>query len=228
MAVGIQLLSADGVTPLTIDNTHNAARINGRPMELGTRGAYSLAANSGVMAAGLAANSEIFQFRWVNNTLKCLVRSIMCSGGGIAAFAAGFGKFEAIIRRSYTTDGSGGTAIVFSTNNTNKRRTDFSYSALSDTGIRIASTAALTGGTGNLDTNAFAGVGFGVTATAGATLGVVGVPIWQRNTHDEYPLLLEQNEGFVIRATVPATGTWTFEVAVEWAEIDPSEVTGWA
>jgi hypothetical protein len=71
-------------------------------------------------------------------------------------------------------------------------------------------------------------VGFGVSATAGETLGNPATPIWQRNTADEYPVLYEQNEGFVIRATVPATGTWTFEVQVEWAEVDPAEVDGWA
>ena len=54
-----------------------------------------------------------------------------------------------------------------------------------------------------------------------------GTFLWQRNTSDEYPLLFEQNEGFVIRATVPATGTWQFSINVEWAEVDPTAVTGW-
>jgi hypothetical protein len=32
-------------------------------------------------------------------------------------------------------------------------------------------------------------------------------------------LLLAQNEGFVVRATVPATGTWQFGVTVVWTEV---------
>jgi hypothetical protein len=35
----------------------------------------------------------------------------------------------------------------------------------------------------------------------------------------EWPLVLVQNEGFIIRATVPATGTWEFGVLLEWSEI---------
>jgi hypothetical protein len=35
----------------------------------------------------------------------------------------------------------------------------------------------------------------------------------------EHPLVLAQNEGFVIQATVPATGVWFFAVKVDWVEI---------
>jgi hypothetical protein len=35
----------------------------------------------------------------------------------------------------------------------------------------------------------------------------------------EHPVLLAQNEGFVVRATVPATGTWQFGITVAWAEV---------
>jgi hypothetical protein len=34
-----------------------------------------------------------------------------------------------------------------------------------------------------------------------------------------HPMLLAQNEGFMIRSTVPATGTWAFSVTVEWDEV---------
>jgi hypothetical protein len=35
----------------------------------------------------------------------------------------------------------------------------------------------------------------------------------------EHPLILAQNEGIVIQATVPATGTWQFGVKIDWTEI---------
>jgi hypothetical protein len=38
----------------------------------------------------------------------------------------------------------------------------------------------------------------------------------------EMPLLLAQNEGFLLRATVPQTGTWSFSIAAEWDEIPPA------
>jgi len=35
----------------------------------------------------------------------------------------------------------------------------------------------------------------------------------------EHPPLFVQNEGFVIQASVPATGVWQFAVMAEWDEI---------
>jgi len=32
-------------------------------------------------------------------------------------------------------------------------------------------------------------------------------------------LVLANNEGFVIEATVPATGVWFFDVKVDWEEL---------
>ena len=154
--------------------------------------------------------------------------SVRIGGGGIAAFAAGAVQANLRIARSWSADGTGGTAISFGTND-QKKRTDFATTlAPSATGVRISSTAALGAGTKTLDANDLATVGSSISATAGEKLWPPGTILWQRDTHDEYPVLFEQNEGFVIRATVPATGTWTFAVAMEWAEVDPSEVEGWS
>jgi hypothetical protein len=86
-------------------------------------------------------------------------------------------------------------------------------------GVRVASTAALGAGTKTLDGNDFATITGSVTAVAGVPLINPSTSVWMRNTADEYPLFFAQNEGFVIRATVPATGTWTFSVSIEWSEI---------
>lgn len=225
-----KILGKDGASQMAVDpGAHAAGRVTLRPSYLGTRGAYSLGAVSGTMAAGLGVNSEIFQFRWIHATRLCLVRRVSVSGGGIVAFAAGFGKFELMLARAWTADGTGGTPVAFSTAETNKKRFDFPLASLSDTGVRVASTAALGAGTKTPQTNPLAIQTFGVTATAGATLGNPGTDLWQRDTADEYPIVLEQDQGLVIRTTVPATGTWTFGVQVEWAEIDPADAgTDWA
>jgi hypothetical protein len=196
-------------------------------MDVGTRGAYSLAVVSGVMAAGLAANSEIFQMRWIDATRVMLLRSIQMSAApGTTAFTAGPIEFNANVARSWTADGGGGTAVVFSTNNTNKKRASFPLSLFSDTGVRFSSTAALTAGTKTLDTNRFSSISSYVssvaTTAASSPFVMPGTYLWQRNTADEYPFYFVTNEGFVVRATVPATGTWQFSVQVEWAEVDPS------
>jgi hypothetical protein len=185
------------------------------------------------MAAGLAGNSEIFQMRWTDATRFCLIRSIVFNASrNTTAFATGVASFRLNIARGWSADGGGGAPLVFSTNNTNKRRTDFPLSLLSDTGTRGSQTAALTAGTKTLDTNPLAAmntfISTGATSVPDPWIIAPGTVLWQRNTHDEYPLLLEQNEGIVIRATVPATGTWQFNVNVEWAELDPAAVDGWA
>jgi hypothetical protein len=200
-------------------------------MDLGVRGAYALGVVSGVMAAGIGANSEILQMRWIDATRLMLLRSIILSvGPGTTAFAAGPMEFNATAARSWSADGTGGNAIVFSTANTNKKRTSFPLSLFSDTGVRSASTAALGAGTKTLDTNRFACVTSFVSsvATTAASNGqfLTGT-LWQRDTSDEYPFVFAQNEGFVIRGTVPATGTWQFSAQVEWCEIDPAAITGW-
>lgn len=227
-----RILGKDGTSQLGIESTHFAARVSGRPMQLGARGAYSIGVVSGVMAAGLAGNSEIFQMRWSSSTLLMLLRSLRISAApGTVAFAAGPIEFNLTLARSWSADGGSGTAVVFSTANTNKKRTDFALSAFSDTGVRHSATGALTAGTKTLDTNRISSISSYVSsvATTAASGNIVnpGTVLWERNTSDEYPILFEQNEGFVVRATVPATGTWQFSIQAEWAEIDATAVEGW-
>lgn len=227
-----RILGKDGTSQLGVEPKHFAARMTGRPMEVGARGCYSWGGITGVLPAALGAGSEIFQFRWSSASIYCLLRSVQISACvSTTFFAAGVPvQIAMTLARSWSADGTGGTAQVFSTNNTNKKRTDFSLSALSDTGVRIATTAALGAGTKTLDTNnlAYIAAPGPITASLNGQIVPAGTYLWQRNTHDEQPVLFEQNEGFVIRVpAVPATGTWMAAVQVEWAELDPSVVDGW-
>lgn len=211
-----------------IESTHRAYRIAKRPMELGTRGAYSLGVSTGALAA--TTTGEIFQMRWTDATRFMLLRSVLVYGRiSTTAFAAGVPVQLAMqIARSWSADGTGGTAVVFSTANTNKKRTDFSLSAFSDTGVRIATTVALGAGTKTLDTNRCGYLIGQAGTTTGDTTVIPQFYMWQRNTDDEYPFLFEQNEGFILTIpAIPATGVWSVGVQVEWSEIDPTVVTGW-
>jgi hypothetical protein len=184
----------------------------------GFQSAAGIALTSGVMAAGLGVGSEIFQFRWTDPNKLCAVKRVALWAGSIAAFAAGIVDFEMFIARNWTVDGSGGTAAAF-TNNSGKLKSSFTDLVLGS--ARVASTAALTAGTKTLDAQAMSSLGGSVTATAGSVV----MPVLEFISElAEFPLVLAQNEGFVIKATVPATGTWSFGVAVRHLEVAPGGV----
>jgi hypothetical protein len=215
MAIQIQ---GNGGTVADVDGTnYRAIRSTLRPIDYGALGSYRLSLLSGTMAAGLAANSEVFQFRWSDATRICVVTSVIWDGlsGSATAFAAGFGKVDMLVARSWTADGSGGVAATISGNNA-KQRTSMGSTLLG--AVRASSTAALTAGTKTLDTQAVGQY----SAAIGTGTSVQWMPqfdLFHADPGVESPLILAANEGFVIRATVPATGTWQFGATVCWTEL---------
>ena len=154
--MAIQLQGNNG-TVADVDGTnYRALRATLRPMDYGALGSYRLSLLSGTMAAGLAANSEVFQFRWSDASRFCVVTSVLWDGlsGSATAFTAGFSKVDMMIARSWTADGSGGSAATISGNNQKMRTGPMGASLLG--AARISSTAALTAGTKSLDTQAIA------------------------------------------------------------------------
>lgn len=145
-------------------------------------------------------------------------------------FAAGV-PLEIEMRRANTWSGqgTGGTGITFGAQD-NKKRTGFAQSAMTAGDLRIATTAALGVGTKTLDANAVANMVSGgpITASLNGTIYPL-TTLWERNTGDEWPFILEQNEGIVLRSVaVPATGTWRISAIIEWIEVDPSVLTNWS
>lgn len=171
---------------------------------------------SGTMAAGLAANSVVWAWRWTDATRLAIVPEITIGAGGIVGFTAGFFSFALFFGRSYTASHTGGTAGTLTGNNS-KLKTSFGTMLLGDT--RIATTGALGGGTVTLDTDALARLTGSTTAVAGTLLVPPFTPIFPWDDPSSQPLVFAQNEGLVLQATVPATGTWTFSVGVKWYEI---------
>lgn len=214
MAIQIQ---GNGGAIAEVDGTgFRAMRMTKRPMDFGALGSYSVTGRTGVMAAGLAANAEVFQLRWTDATRLCVVTSVHCSGGGsIAAFTAGVTNMELMVARSWTVAGSGGTAITLTTNN-QKLRSSMGTSLVND--MRVASTAALTAGTKTLDAQPIGSLTSSVTATAGTPLWPAA-HLYELNENDGMPIILAANEGIIVRATVPATGTWTASIDVTWMEM---------
>lgn len=215
MAIQVQ---GNGGTVAEVDGTnYRAIRTSLRPLDYGAFGAYRLSLLSGTMAAGLAANSEVWQFRWSDATRLCAVTGVTIDGlaGSATAFAAGLGKLDLLVARSWTADGSGGTPATLTGNN-NKERTSMSATLLG--AARISSTAALTAGTKTLDAQPIgqAALTFGTTASVQY---LTRMELFRPDAGVEAPIILSQNEGLVIRATVPATGTWHFGVTVTWTEL---------
>jgi len=193
-----------------------AAAASSVPMTVGPAllGSYCMGANTGTMAAGLGAGSPIFSFRYGGAALA-IVRRVSSEADDVStALTAGAGKFDLIAARAFTASDTGGTAGTLTGNN-GKMRTSFATTGVSD--FRISSTATLTAGTRTLDTQPLASVEFPVSTTADG--GLLPTTDLVRTNVGESPLVLATNEGFVIQATVPGTGTWSASVRVCWDEV---------
>lgn len=170
---------------------------------------------SGVMAAGLAAGSEILQFRWTDASKKALITGVKLSvANDGTGFTAGSAIFDLIKAGAWTVNGTGGNAATLTTGEANISSPDTDTLL---TSLRSASTAALGAGTKVLLANPLGLISVGVPVTAGHTL-LDGVDLFLEEVDEQSPITLTTNEGFVIRATVPATGTWKFAALIKWQE----------
>lgn len=222
----IQVQGNNGIVGDVDGTTFRSVRTKNCPDEFGAFGHYHVSMTSGTIAAALAANAVLFSFRWSDASRGCVVKKITYSMQTLTAFTAAtitdFG-LDCFVGRTFTASHTGGTAAT-TTGNSFKKRTTMGTTLLGD--MRIASTAALAGGTLTLDGNAFSGsIGSRnvVNAAAGTEYAAwqPNKEIWQPNiANGDYPLVFAQNEGFIIRnRTVwPAAGTAEITVSVDWFE----------
>lgn len=199
-----------------------------RPDEYGALGHYKVHAFTGNIAAGAAALSELLQLRYTGTT-KVIVHSVVLEHfrSLATAFAAGNFLFDVIKATAWTVDGTGGATQV-----PEKLRTSM---AVPNTTARIATTAALGAGTKTLATQpyrairgihsiAINGHQLGtIPATANITVGYPGPAVLFPDPGElsmgAHPIVLAQNEGLTIRATVAGTGVWEAAFTVRFAEV---------
>jgi len=223
MAIQIQ---GNGGTLAEVDGTtFRALRVTARPVNYGALGMYRMGMHSGTMAAALAANAELFQFRWADATnLGLVYKASLSAGANVAATAAALGSFVMAAARAWTVAGTGGTRAVL-TGNISKLRTSMGTSLVNDAGI--STTAGLTAGTKTIDhaTSNMGAVAFGIgTGAITTALDLTFLPqtaLFDAAGEGMHPLILAQNEGFIIRngaVAFPAAMTWVFAVNVLWAE----------
>lgn len=221
--MAIQVQGSTGVVADVDGTNFRAMRTTPRPVDHGTLGHYRYSGFTGVLPAALAANSEIYQFRWSDSTRLCVVRKVQI-GAAVSTtfFAAGVPvQIDMVKAVSWATAGTLGTGITVGAQL--KKRTSMSSSLVAANDMRIATTAALGAGTKTLESLSLASIlaGGPITGALDGTFIDPGTIMWLNEVGDgEHPLVLSANEGFVIRSVaVPATGTWTVAVQVDWAEV---------
>lgn len=220
--MAIQIQGSGGTVAEVDGTTFRSQRITPRPVDHGALGAYCYGGFTGILPAALGANSEIFQFRWTHASNLAVIRKIRISACvSTTFFAAGVPvQIDLVKSTGWSAAGTGGTAI--SPAALLKRRTSMGSSLVASGDIRIATTAALGAGTKTLETLSLSTLAAPGPITASLNGGFIapGTILWQAEVGDgEHPLVLVQNEGFSIRSVaVPATGTWTAAITVDWAE----------
>ena len=210
-----------------VDPTHAAARFAIRPLEHvvgGVQGGhYNLDAVTGAMTGALAAGGQVFAVRW-NDPSKLMVLLRVTVNAKCEAVSSGIGTdLELILAHAYTANASGGGTIVPTNTSQMARLSNMAPSSFASYGeIRVATTAALTPGTQTLDT---AGVGAcAFPGAGGAVIGNYGGPndLWNCQTgFGEHPIVLANNQGFVVRTSsgFAASNTWRFYVNISWIEV---------
>lgn len=200
-----------------------------KPDDAGALGHYVGHLFTGNIAAGAAALSELVQLRYTGTNLVIVHDVILEHFRSLGtAFAAGDFLFSATRATGWTADGTGGATQV-----PEKLRTSFAAPTAT---LRIATTAALGAGTKTLATQplrAIRGiVSTGVnamqlgliSASANITVGYPATPngislVPDAELPGSYPIILAQNEGLSIRATVPGTGVWEAAFTIRLAEV---------
>jgi hypothetical protein len=189
------------------------------PVDFLGGGSFHRASKSGTMVANIGAAAPIYSFQWPSATAVALIRRIRISAWSMdVGFTPGIAEFDMVTARAFVTQLSGGAQANLAGNSAKLRTTMGSSQA----NIVYAQTAALTGGTYTADPGPgaterwVAGVGGNVYTPI--TTGMMKL---FEKAQGEMPLWVAKQEGFIIQATVPQTGTWSFSIATEWDEVPP-------
>lgn len=217
--MAIQQQGFGGVIAEVDGVTFRAQRITPRPIEYGAYGHYRFARTVPLLASQ-AANGTLFSFRWADTTRFAVISKIKLSVIQTAmATATIMPIFEVLVARAWSASDSGGTALVL-TGNSFKKRTTMGTTLLTDARASSATTG-LTVGTRTLDGDAILQLPTQQTITTpNAILYVAELDISAGDGN--HPLVLAQNEGFIVRGPTVAfgvAGTANLMIETSWAEV---------
>jgi hypothetical protein len=220
-------LTGNGGTDAEVDGTgFRALRVTPRPQDMGALGSYRLSAFTLAMsgiAAGTASAGHIFSFRWSDATRLCIIRFLKVRYAVITGFTAAQElSFDAFVARGYTADHGAGAAITIGGNNQKKRTSMGTSLVTTAASARIANASALSGSSFTLDANPIM-TGMKKTLAAAATVQDADFEETMDLTNGggEYPIVLAQNEGIVVRNGIlmGAAGTVRGAVTIAWDEV---------
>lgn len=216
--MAIQVQGNSGVVGEVDGTTFRAHRVTLRPIEYGAFGHYR-ASTTVALVATQALNGTLFSFRWGDASRLCVVQSIRLQCLQTAAATATiFPRFQVFVARSFSTNDSAGTALTL-TGNAFKKRTSMGTTLVTDI-RRSAAAAGLTAGTRTLDADPILELPTQQTITTpNTTLFSV---LLDFTDGGDMPLVLAQNEGFIVRGPTTvfgAAGTADLVVDVAWAEV---------
>lgn len=226
--MAIQVIG-NGGTVADVGASFRELLVGVRPVSYGAFGHYRFSVVTGTLAAALAANAVVYSARWGDATRIAVVSSLRARFLPLTPFTAAtltdHTSFDAMVGRTFTVAHTGGTALTL-TGSSFKMRASMGSTLFSD--IRIATTAALGGGTITVDAHPFSqSLRKGNRVNPAAATEEVVMPTMDWLDYDssisdgEHPFALVQNEGLVIRnRTVwPAAGTGILLVEQAWAEV---------
>jgi len=211
-----------------VEFTHQALRVTTRPVDHkdaqgNVGGHFYLTAISGVIAASLGANSDLFSIRWTDGSKK-LILVQLSAGLGVytaAQTVANPLELEAVVARGFTVDYTTNATRITPATGTQRARSDNMNDTLlanvNGSSIFICTTTGMTGATRTLDT-----AGFGFASYPGNALGAADTKDLYRLTETpKHPITLKQNEGVVIRnsGAFGAAATYKLGVTMVWAEV---------
>jgi hypothetical protein len=214
----VQIQGYGGVVADVGGTTFRAIKTVGHPVDHGAFGQYRMATTVPLVVTQ-AANGTLFSFRWGDASRLCLIHDIRLQVLQTAAATATImPSFEVVIGRSWTVSDSAGTALTI-TGNEGKKRTSMGTTLVTD--IRKSALAAgLTAGTRTLDANPL------LIVPTQQTITTPNTSVFSQDLDLDYgqahPIVLAQNEGFIVRGPTVvfgAAGTANLVVDVAWAEV---------
>jgi hypothetical protein len=206
-----------------VDPSYDALRASLRPIETQTDpqgpagGHYAVNTQTGLMAAGIASAAQVFQMRWADPTKlfilkKLTVQCATCTGFAATALGA---PLQLFIGHGSTANGSGGAAVGLAGGKGRSSQGSTSFATSGE--IRVATTAALTAATGQTLEGQAVG---GCMGAPNATLAQSPVMmLWEQRDFGDHPLILLAGDTLAVLTLNPAaTGTWTANLTMTWAE----------
>ena len=201
-----------------------AGLVTARSPDFGANGAYRLCVETGLIigiAAGSVSAGHLFALRYAHASKLMLVTMFRARWVTVAGFTAAQEVGMQLFRTTaYTIAHTGGTSITTTGEELRKRATHGNANNIT---ANISTTAALTNGTHTLNTHPLAAGGFSeLAAGAAVPKGFFEIGINLNCPSFQFPLVLSNNQGLILRNSIAmgAGGTARVAVEMEWLEVD--------